>query len=184
VILPNSGGKIILPFDATNLNAVDVAIIKIYENNIPQFLQSNKLDGDQDLRRVAKPLVQATIRLDNDKSLNLHKRNRFSLDLDKYIKTEPGAIYRVNIGFRPEYSLYTCNEAKQVKKKREIMKKKKVIAIIMIMNSLMMTMHSGADMTLIIPMVITGNKEIIPVQNLTSIKKDLITEILSPLISA
>lgn len=111
VILPNSNGKIVLPFDATNLKAVDVAIIKIYENNIPQFLQSNKLDGEQDLRKVAKPLVKATIKLDDDKSLNLHKRNRFSLDLDKYIKTEPGAIYRISMGFRPEYSLYTCNSS-------------------------------------------------------------------------
>jgi hypothetical protein len=74
------------------------------------FYKSNKLDGEYELRRVAKPLVQATIRLDDDKSLNLHKKNRFSLDIDKYIKTEPGAIYRVFIGFRPSYSLYTCNE--------------------------------------------------------------------------
>ncbi|MFL9484721.1 alpha-2-macroglobulin family protein [Chitinophagaceae bacterium LWZ2-11] len=108
VILPNSGGKIILPFDAVNLKAVDISIIKIYESNIAQFLQYNNLDGKQDLRRVARPLVQATVKLDDDKSLNLHKRNRFSLDLDKYIKTEPGAIYNVNIGFRPEYSLYPC----------------------------------------------------------------------------
>jgi uncharacterized protein YfaS (alpha-2-macroglobulin family) len=110
VILPNSGGKIVLPFDAINLKAVDVSIIKIYENNIPQFLQYNALNGNQELRRVAKPLVQATVRLDDDKSMNLHKKNRFSLDLDKYIKTEPGAIYAVNIGFRPDYSLYTCTE--------------------------------------------------------------------------
>jgi len=110
VILPNSGGKIVLPFEATNLKSVDISIVKIYENNVARFLQSNKLDGEYELRRVAKPLVQATIRLDDDKSLNLHKKNRFSLDIDKYIKTEPGAIYRVFIGFRPSYSLYTCNE--------------------------------------------------------------------------
>ncbi len=110
VVLPNSGGKIVLPFEATNLKAVDVSIIKIYETNIPQFLQNNRLDGDNNLRSVAKPLVQATLRLDDDKSMNLHKKNRFMLDLDKYIKTEPGAIYRVHIGFRPTYSLYTCTE--------------------------------------------------------------------------
>lgn len=109
-ILPNSTGKLILPFDATNLKAVDVSIIKIYENNILQFLQRNNLDGSQELRRVAKPLVQATIKLDNDPSLNLHRKNRFSLDIDKYVKTEPGAIYRVFIGFKPEYSLYTCQQ--------------------------------------------------------------------------
>ncbi|MEO6844652.1 MAG: hypothetical protein ABI184_05730, partial [Ginsengibacter sp.] len=106
-ILPNTG-KLILPFESTNLNAVDISIIKIYENNIPQFLQGNNLDGQDDLRRVAKPIVQKTLRLDDDKTLDLHQKQRFSLDIDKFLKTEPGAIYRVTIGFRPEYSLYNC----------------------------------------------------------------------------
>ena len=109
VILPNSGGKVVLPFEAVNLKAIDVSVIKIYENNVAQFLQQNDLNGDGDLRRVAKPLVQATLRLDDDNSLNLRHKNRFSLDLDKYIKTEPGALYRVFIGFKPEYSLYACD---------------------------------------------------------------------------
>lgn len=110
VILPNSG-RLVLPFESINLSAVDVSIIKIYQNNIPQFLQANNLDGESDLRRVAAPVVQQTIRLDNDKTLDLHKRQKFSLDIDKYLKTEPGAIYHVTIGFRPEYSLYTCRDA-------------------------------------------------------------------------
>jgi uncharacterized protein YfaS (alpha-2-macroglobulin family) len=105
-ILPTSG-KLVLPFDAINLNAVDISIIKIFENNVPQFLQQNDLGGDQELRRVAKPIVQKTLRLDDDKTLDLHVKQRFSLDIDKFLKTEPGAIYRVTIGFRPAYSLYT-----------------------------------------------------------------------------
>lgn len=108
-ILPNSGGRLVLPFDAINLKSVDVSIIKIYGNNVAQFLQRNDMDGNQDLRRVGRPIAQATVALDNDKGLNLHKSNHFSLDLDKYIKTEPGAIYRVTIGFRPSYSLYACD---------------------------------------------------------------------------
>ena len=108
-ILPNSGGKLVLPFEAINLKAVDVSIIRIYENNIAQFLQRNDLGGEQDLRRVGRPIVEATVKLDDDKSLNLHKSNRFSLDIDKYVKTEPGAIYRVTIGFRPQYSMYSCD---------------------------------------------------------------------------
>jgi alpha-2-macroglobulin len=107
-ILPNSGGRIVMPFDAINLKAVDVAVIKIYEKNVAQFLQRNNMAGEEELRRVANPLVQATIRLDNDKTINLSRKNRFSLDLDKYIQAEPGAIYRVTIGFRPEYSTYSC----------------------------------------------------------------------------
>ena len=105
-ILPNSG-KLVLPFDAVNLNAVDISIIKIFENNVPQFLQQNDMGGDQEIRRVAKPIVEKTLRLDDDKTLDLRVKQRFSLDIDKFLKTEPGAIYRVTIGFRPSYSLYT-----------------------------------------------------------------------------
>ena len=110
-ILPNSG-KLVLPFEAVNLNAVDIVIIKIYENNIPQFFQVNNIAGESDLRRVGKPIVQKTLRLDDDKTLDLTKKQRFSLDIDKFLKTEPGAIYRVTIGFRPEYSLYNCDNKK------------------------------------------------------------------------
>ena len=110
VILPNSG-KLVLPFESINLSAVDISIIKVYENNIPQFFQSNNFDGESDLRRVAAPVVQQMLRLDNDKTLDLHRKQKFSLDIDKYLKAEPGAIYHVTIGFRPEYSLYTCRAA-------------------------------------------------------------------------
>ena len=108
-ILPNSG-RLVLPFESINLNAVDISIIKIFENNVPQFLQQNDLAGNGELRRVSKPIVQQTLRLDDDKTLDLHKRQRFSLDIDKYLKTEQGAIYRVTIGFRPAYSLYKSND--------------------------------------------------------------------------
>ncbi|WP_207426390.1 alpha-2-macroglobulin [Pedobacter sp. SYSU D00535] len=109
VILPHSG-RLMMPFEAVNLNAVDVTIIKIYRSNIPQYLQENSIDGQNQLRQVAKPVKQVTIKLDDDKSLNLHKKNRFMLDIDKLIRTEPGAVYRITIGFRPSYSIYTCKE--------------------------------------------------------------------------
>ncbi|RZL35181.1 MAG: hypothetical protein EOP00_30215, partial [Pedobacter sp.] len=108
-ILPNSG-KLVLPFEAVNLKAVDVTVIKIYESNIPQFFQVNNYKDGNELRRVAKPVVQKTIRLDEDKSVNLHKKTRFTLDLDKLIKTEPGAMYRVTIGFRKAYNVYECTD--------------------------------------------------------------------------
>ncbi len=105
-ILPTSG-RLVLPFDAVNLAAVDISILKIYENNIPQFFQENNIGGNNELRRVARPIVQKTLRLDDDKTLDLHIKQRFSLDIDKFIKTEPGAIYSITIGFRPQYSLYS-----------------------------------------------------------------------------
>jgi uncharacterized protein YfaS (alpha-2-macroglobulin family) len=116
VILPDSG-KLMMPFEAVNLNAVDVSIIKIYENNVPQYFQNNGFDGGDELRHVGKPIVQKTIRLDEDKALNLNKKNRFMLDLDQMLRTEPGAIYRVIIGFRKEYSIYKCTAGAPVLKK-------------------------------------------------------------------
>lgn len=109
-IIPNSG-KLVLPFEAVNLKAVDVTVIKIYENNIPQFFQTNNYKDGGELRRVGKPVIQKTIRLDEDKALDLHKKHRFTLDLDKIIRTEPGAMYRITIGFRHEYNVYKCAEA-------------------------------------------------------------------------
>src|SRR3546814_15833019 len=72
-ILPQAG-KLTVPFDAVNLKAVDVSIIKIYENNIPQFLQQNDLQGNYGLRRVARPVVQKTIWLDQDRSRSEERR--------------------------------------------------------------------------------------------------------------
>lgn len=109
-IIPNSG-KLVLPFEAVNLKAVDVTIIKIYESNVPQFFQTNNYKDGGELRRVGKPVIQKTIRLDEDKVLDLHKKHRFTLDLDKIIRTEPGAMYRITIGFRQEYNVYKCAEA-------------------------------------------------------------------------
>lgn len=118
MILPSSG-KLIMPFEAINLNAVDISIIKIFKNNIPQFFQSNEYDGAYDLRRVAAPVVQQTLRLDNDKTIDLHRRQHFSLDIDKYLKAEPGVIYNITIGFRPEYSLYTCRSRDEVSEEED-----------------------------------------------------------------
>ncbi|HWK98442.1 MAG TPA: MG2 domain-containing protein, partial [Parapedobacter sp.] len=108
-ILPGSG-KLTMPFEAVNLRAVDVTIVKIFENNVPQYFQ-NTYESNYELRRVARPVVQKTIALDDDKSINLHRKNRFSLDIDQLLKAEPGAIYRVLIGFRHSYSVYPCSDA-------------------------------------------------------------------------
>jgi uncharacterized protein YfaS (alpha-2-macroglobulin family) len=118
VILPDSG-RLMMPFEAVNLNAVDVSIIKIFADNVPQYFQDNDFNGGDELRHVGRAVVQKTIRLDEDKSLNLNKKNRFMLDLDQLLRTEPGAIYRVIIGYRKEYSLYNCSLGSPALKKND-----------------------------------------------------------------
>ncbi len=110
VILPNSNG-LIFPFRAVSLKAVDVKILKVYEKNIPQFLQVNALGGNNELRRVGKVVLKKTVQLTQPNKFDLGKWNNYSLDLAELIKTEPGAIYKVIISFKKEYSTYTCTQA-------------------------------------------------------------------------
>lgn len=107
-ILPSSNGMIV-PFEAVNLKAVDVRIIKIYENNIAQFFQTNNYDGSRELKRVGRVIRKKTIKLGETKPVDYSVWNRFSLDLSEYIKIDQGAIYRIELGFRKHHSTYPCN---------------------------------------------------------------------------
>lgn len=107
-ILPGSA-NLKINFEAVNLKAVDVKIYKIYKNNILQFLQDNELNGSRNLRRVAQPIAKQKLILKNGNLLNYGKWNSFALDLSKVITPEPGAVYRVEIAFKKEYSLFECD---------------------------------------------------------------------------
>ena len=104
-ILPDAS-ELMLPFRAVNLSAVDVSVIRIYENNILTFLQDNELDGDNGLRRSGRLICRKTVRLDGDPGKDLHKWQDFAVDLSGLFRQEAGAIYRIRLSFRPEYSLY------------------------------------------------------------------------------
>lgn len=112
-ILPSSDGMI-LPFEAVNLKSVDIRIIRIFESNVLQFLQVNDLEGNSELRRVGKPLVRTVLSLENSGVTDLGRWNRYTLDLSKYVQSEPGAIYQVSIGFRRSYSVYNCSGSEAV----------------------------------------------------------------------
>ncbi|MDN5203003.1 MG2 domain-containing protein [Fulvivirgaceae bacterium BMA10] len=106
VVLPSTDG-LVLPFEAVSLKAVDVTIIKIFESNIAQFLQTNQLSGNGQLRRVGRPVVKKTVSLGSGED-DLGKWNRYTLDLNNLITSEPGAIYQVRLNFRPQHSVYDC----------------------------------------------------------------------------
>ena len=109
-IMPNSEG-LIFPFEAISLNAIDVEVFKIYDNNILQFLQINEIDGDYDMERVGRIILQEKIALkDLNPSANAFQWTRYALDLSKMINEDPYAIYQIRLGFRPAYSLYNCGE--------------------------------------------------------------------------
>lgn len=106
-ILPSTDG-LVLPFEAVNLKAVDIQIVKVFERNVLQFLQVNEFEGNEELRRVGRPLAKRMVSLENSGVTEFGKWNRFTLDLSQYVKAEPGAIYQVRISFKRSYSLYDC----------------------------------------------------------------------------
>ncbi|MDR2127099.1 MAG: Ig-like domain-containing protein [Prevotellaceae bacterium] len=108
-ILPNSNG-LIIPFQAVMLKAVNVKIIKVYENNIMQFLQVNNITGSHEMKRAGRLVVMKTIKLGDEKSKILRKWNTYSIDLSNIIMPELGAIYRVEISFTQSQSLYECSD--------------------------------------------------------------------------
>ena len=104
-ILPDDR-ELLLPLRAVNLSAVDISVIRIYGNNILYFLQDNDIDGDNGLRRFGRLICRQTVRLDTDPGRDLGRWQDFAVDLSGLFRQEPGAIYRIRVSFRQEYSLY------------------------------------------------------------------------------
>lgn len=107
VIVPNRNG-LLFPFRAVSLKAVDVKIIKIFENNIIQFLQTNQLNEKNELKRVGRVVYNKEVPLISEEETDYSQWNNFSLDLSDFIAPEPGAIYRVELSFRKQQAFYPC----------------------------------------------------------------------------
>jgi uncharacterized protein YfaS (alpha-2-macroglobulin family) len=118
VILPASE-NLIFSFKAANLRAVDLKIIKIYENNLPYFLQDNDLNGTNYIKRFGRPVYSGKVDLVSSTAINSNVWNLYTIDLADYIEVEPGVLYKVQLGMRRSYSLYPCSDASESSDKYE-----------------------------------------------------------------
>ncbi|GAB1856082.1 MG2 domain-containing protein [Flavobacteriaceae bacterium MHTCC 0001] len=107
-ILPNSQ-ELKFNFEAVNLSAVDVRIIKIFEDNVLQFLQDNNLNSNNryDIKKVGRRIAKQTIQLQTAAE-NTGKWKAYSIDLSRFFNADAGAIYRVELSYDRSYSLYNC----------------------------------------------------------------------------
>ncbi|MDR1722506.1 MAG: alpha-2-macroglobulin [Tannerella sp.] len=110
-ILPTSD-RVVLPFRAVALHAVDLRIIRIFENNVLMFLQNNSLGDNQytQLRRAGRLIYKTTLRLDGDPAKNIKSWENYSLDLSGLVKQRPGDIYRIELSFKQAYAAYDCDD--------------------------------------------------------------------------
>ena len=118
VILPSSK-NLIFPFKAANLKAVDLRIVRIFDNNLPYFLQENNLNGSYSIKRFGRPVFSGRVDLVNSSGKNTGTWNLYTIDLADYIDVEPGVLYKVSLGMRRSYSLYPCSETGEVSKYEE-----------------------------------------------------------------
>ena len=105
-ILPDSKG-LIFPFESLGLKSATVRVIKVYEENVHHFLQVNDLDGSDAIFRFGKKIYEKNIDLDIPKKDKANWTTNV-LNLEHFIKPEPGAIYRISIKFDRKDTYCDC----------------------------------------------------------------------------
>ena len=102
------GNNMEIPFYATSLRGVIVRVIKVYENNMGQFLQDNNLSSEGGLSQIGSLLCRKVIFLDEDGDIDLSEKHVFAVNLNKLIKPEPGALYRLLLSYNFDLTAYPC----------------------------------------------------------------------------
>ena len=109
---------------AANLSAVDLTVIKVFENNLPYFLQQNNM-GEADpygnIKQFGRPVYRGRIDLTGSAAPDPNRYNLFTIDLADYIEPEQGILYRIELGMRPSYSLYPCTGTRTASKYEEML---------------------------------------------------------------
>ncbi len=106
VIVPTSAGFTV-PIETVNLRAVTVEALQVAASNMPQFLQVNTLEGEQELQRVGRVVWRKTLPLE----LTADKENRWlkvGLDVSPLLAKSPGGMYRLTLSFKRPHVAWPC----------------------------------------------------------------------------
>lgn len=109
VIIPTTQG-LTIPIETINLRAVVVEATRVYEKNMPQFLQVNELDENIELNRVGRIVWKKTVPL----GFTPDKKNRwvrYGLDVAPLVQENPGGLYRIQLSFRRSHIVYYCPDS-------------------------------------------------------------------------
>jgi uncharacterized protein YfaS (alpha-2-macroglobulin family) len=108
VIVPGTQG-LTIPIEVANLGEVVVEALQVHDDNIPQFLQVNDLDGSEELKRVGRVVWRKTVSLD----MTPDRQNRwvrYGLDMAPLVQRNPAGLYRLQLSFRRNQIIYQCPE--------------------------------------------------------------------------
>ncbi|MBD3240600.1 MAG: hypothetical protein GF331_08460 [Chitinivibrionales bacterium] len=106
VIMPTSD-NLTVPIEAVNVRAVIVEAVRIYEDNMSQFLQVNTLTGSDELNRVGRAVWKKLVPLGWTSSAR-NEWKRYGLDVAPLIKQHPRGLYRLKLSFIRRHAVYQC----------------------------------------------------------------------------
>jgi hypothetical protein len=104
VILPDAE-TLTVPFEAVSVRAVQVTALRVFEQNVPQFLQVNRLDGTMELGRVGRFLWRKTIPLTAPVA---GRWTRYQLDVTELVRSNPGGLFQLTLSIAPQDATYEC----------------------------------------------------------------------------
>ncbi|HAE23628.1 MAG TPA: alpha-2-macroglobulin [Spirochaetaceae bacterium] len=106
VIVPSTQGtKVIL--ETKNLGKVYVEALRVYGDNMLQFLQVNELGGTSELKRVGEVVWSAEL----DLSWTEDKKNQwtpYALDLSPLLAKHSDGLFQLRVAFSREHIRYVC----------------------------------------------------------------------------
>ncbi|MFN0313885.1 MAG: alpha-2-macroglobulin family protein [Burkholderiales bacterium] len=106
IILPDNP-VLSIPFEAINVQSVQVTALRVYDNNMVQFFQTNALDGVQEIDRVGRHLWRKTITLP---AASTDKWQRYQLDATQLLREHPGGLFRLTLSINRGNSRYGCGQ--------------------------------------------------------------------------
>ena len=116
VITPGNKA-VVFPFEAINLRSVKVEVMRIFENNMLQYLQNSNLEDQWNLEPVGRVIFQKQVDLDAiSERDNKFIWTRYTLDLGPLVQLAPGSLYQVRIGFEGEDTYLDCIKDIEVEK--------------------------------------------------------------------
>ncbi len=106
-ILPD-GALQSIPFEAVNVHTVHVTALRVYEQNLGQFLQVNRLGDQNELPRVGRVLWRKTVRLGAGET---GKWRRFAFDAKELFTGDPNALVQLSLDINRDDAVWSCSDA-------------------------------------------------------------------------
>ncbi len=107
-VFPTTNG-LQLPIEAVNLNTVIVEVTQVFKDNVPQFLQVNDLNGDDEMSRVGRVVWKKTVPLEFTPD-KINRRVRYGLDMTHLVENFKGGMYQIKLYFRRPHIEYHCSD--------------------------------------------------------------------------